>query len=152
MIICNTINKFDIHYFHNCDPIKNSIIQNGKFYRLLYSSKNFTMNNIYCILEYSSITMEKIDNNNKYKYKVKFLPQTIIYVKRLEEELLKKINNVNKRRLQLKISEQISNEYVKIMDYGLSQISNIKVLLKISGMWENESNCGVTFKIVLCNS
>ena len=151
MIICNTIDKFDIHYFHNCDPIKNSIIQNGKFYRLLYSSKNFTMNNIYCILEHSSIFYEKMDNH-KYKYKVKFFPRTINLVKQLEEQLLKKINYSNKRRSQLKIYEQISNEYVKIMDYGLSSINNLKVLLKISGIWENEHNCGVTFKIIICNS
>lgn len=151
MIICNTIDKFDIYYFHNCEPIKNSIIQNGKFYRLLYSSKNFTMNNIYCILNYNSITCEKMDNH-KYKYKVTFSPNTIIDVKQLEVDLLQKINTNNMRRPILKITEQISNDYVKIVDNSLSSISNLKVLLKISGIWENEWYCGVTFKIIICTS
>jgi hypothetical protein len=151
MIICNTIDKYDIHYFHNCDPIKNSIITNGKFYRLLYSSKNFTMNNIYCILNYNSIKYEKIDNQ-KHKYKLNFLPETILHIKHVEEQLLKKINCNNARRPQLKITEQLSNDYVKILDCKLPAINNLKVLLKISGIWENESQCGLTFKIIICNA
>ena len=149
MIISNTIDKYNINYFHKCEPVKNSIIPNSKFYRLIYSSKYCTINTVYFILNYSKIICEKMDNKYKYKYKIKFSNETINHVKELEEQLLSKINN--HKRQSMNISEHLFNEYVKIINNPLNENCDLMFLLKISGIWENDTHKGLTFKVLIIN-
>ena len=42
-----------------CDPIKNNVMNDGNFIRILYSTQWFTMNGIYLLMTLHDITCEK---------------------------------------------------------------------------------------------
>ena len=46
MNIVKTIDQYDENYVFFCDPIKNNIMNNGNFIRILYSTSLFVLNGI----------------------------------------------------------------------------------------------------------
>ncbi len=53
-----------------------------------------------------------------------------------------------------RIEEQLTNQYIKIftdkmVNYGKN--SKLELVLKISGIWDDFTSCGVTFRFYLTN-
>ena len=87
MNIVKNIEQYDENNVYFFDPIKNNIMNDGTFIRILYSTENFMLNGIYlhitlndilhflfCIIE-SFIKISVITDNtgkHKHKFTIKF--------------------------------------------------------------------------------
>ena len=155
-MITETIDSFNLNYITICDAIKNSFVIYNNFYKLLYSNKYLTFNGIFILfkLNYNYIIKDKIFfdiNDNLY---------VINKINLIEEKILNLLHI--KKEKQLKLKEFMNNGIIKFTcsDYCTINDSNFKInnlknnsnietfILKISGIWENKDNIGITFKII----
>ena len=151
MNICETIDNFDINQIFYLDPIKNTVIDNSNFIRILYSTELLTLNGLYLLLNFQSINI--INNNNRIKYciDVNKNSEIINFIKILEKNILD--NSIIKDKNQSnKLSDLLGNGYIKNINLPFYDTkfnsSNNKFILKISGIWESEIEYGLTYKIL----
>jgi hypothetical protein len=147
----NLVKNFDQYDDNNiffCEPIKNNIMNDGSFIRILYSTQNMVLNGIYLLISLNDVTCEKYYSKYKCTFNVSNNKDTIDNLKTIEEEILKKYK-INKIPMY-KINEQIKCGYIKIF----SEITNKQqcpFILKISGIWETQNNYGLTYKFITVN-
>lgn len=139
MLILN-LDNFDIQNIYFGNLLKNNIINEGSFRHINYSTKYFSLNTIYLRL---SLKMSYVfDNKLRIFFKKKDNEKIINTIKYIEEEILKSIN----KKIQLKISKYLENEMIVLHSIPPS---NFFLILKISGLWETENQCGLTFKFII---
>jgi hypothetical protein len=145
MNIVKNIEQYDENNIYFCEPIKNNVMSDGLFIRILYSTPLFVLNGVNLLIMLNDIVIEKYYN----KYKCIFNPishrEIIENIKIIEENLLKNVNIKNKIP-QFKIFEQLKNGNIKIFSENIEKISNGFFMLKISGIWETEFHYGITYK------
>lgn len=136
-----TLDNFDTQNIYFGSPLKNTIINNGRFYHINYSTKHFSLNTIYLKLP---LKMSSVYNNNKMKITFKKKENEFIMdnIKSIEEEILKPIKKSN----QFKITQYLENEAIIIHS---KPVIDFILILKISGLWETEDQCGLTFKFII---
>ena len=114
------------------DPIKNIIINNSKFIRIIYSNNLLTLNGIYLICN-----IDNKDKNNNHGL--------LLYIQSLEDNIL---NKFSKEKIKnYKIREYFNNNFINT-DYTKDQEKYTKYILKISGIWDASNNIGLTFKFL----
>jgi hypothetical protein len=145
MILIKKLEQYEDHYVHLCDPIKNNIISDGNFFRIIYSTHDVTLNGIYLLIELKNVICEKHYNKYKYSFNVNAHNDVIDNIQKIEESLLKKIK-INKNPC-FKIYEQFTNGNIKLFTEHPSN-KNMRIVLKMSGIWENETNYGLTYKFM----
>ena len=59
------ISQYNGNCIFFCEPIKNNIMNDGNFIRILYSNRNLVLNGIYINLTFNDLIIEK--HYNKYK-------------------------------------------------------------------------------------
>jgi hypothetical protein len=146
MNIVKNIDQYNDDFVYFCDPIKNNIMNNGNFIRILYSTSLFVLNGIYLNIYINQLTIEKYFNKYKCAFDIGAHANLIQRIKTIEENILKKINILGKAP-QYKIYEQISNGNIKIFSDNIDNITN-NFLLKIAGVWETEYHYGLTYKFI----
>lgn len=148
MNIVKNMNQYDENNIFFCEPIKNNIINEGNFIRILYSTHNILLNGIYLLIKLNDISCEKYYN----KYKCCFNPlnhkDIIENIKIIEENILKKIDI--KKIPQFKIIEQLKNGNIKL--FNTIDENNSSFIVKISGIWETACNYGLTYKFIKVNN
>jgi hypothetical protein len=144
MNLVKNINQYNENNIFFCEPIKNNIMNDGTFIRILYSTHNILLNGIYLLITLNDIACEKYYN----KYKCIFNPNNhkdiIDNIKTIEENILKKIDI--KKTPQLKISEQLKNGNIKL--FNTIDQSDSSFIVKISGVWETQYHFGLTYKFI----
>ena len=144
--VSNDNGSIDLQYIYFGNTINNKIIENGKFTRLYYSTPMCSFNGLYIIMELDKTNSSLIDNiknvyNNKFyidTYKNRVL---INKIKQMEENIL--LNwEIKNKTLTHHIYNGISKGFIKIN----ASRSVDKIVLKISGVWENEKYFGLTYK------
>jgi hypothetical protein len=150
MNLVKSIEQYDENNIYFCEPIKNNVMNDGLFIRILYSTPLFVLNGINLLILLNDISVEKYYN----KYKCNFNPinhkDLIENIKSIEETILKNVNIVNKIP-QFKIYEQLKNGNIKIFSENIENINNGVFMLKLSGIWETEFHFGITYKFVKIN-
>jgi len=150
MNLVKNIDQYDDNNIYFCEPIKNNVMSNGNFIRILYSTSLFVINGINLFICLNEVSIEKYYN----KYKCCFNPSQhkdiIESIKTIEENLLKNVNIKNKVP-QFKIYEQLKNGNIKIFYENIDKVNSNLFMLKISGIWETEIHYGVTYKFVKIN-
>jgi hypothetical protein len=150
MNLVKNIDQYDENNVYFCEPIKNNVMNDGLFIRILYSTPSFVLNGINLLIILNDISVEKYYN----KYKCNFNPTNhkdlIENIKSIEENILKNVNIVNKIP-QFKIYEQLKNGNIKIFFENVENVNNGLFMLKISGIWETEFHFGITYKFVKIN-
>lgn len=144
MNIVNKISQFNPDYIYLCEPIKNNIMLDGNFIRILYSTSLFTMVGVYLYIPFYSLHIEKFYNKYKCVFDANLHQDMIAQIKYIEESILNKTNIPNKIATY-KIYEQFSNGNIKIFSEGIDKIKH-SFILKISGIWETDTHYGVTYK------
>jgi len=124
--------NYNINNIFFYEPVKNTIMDDSKFIRIIYSDEHVILNGLYLKID--------IENNSNV---LNFLDKT-------ERKILNmyKINknNVNKNQC-IKIQEQIQ---ILINKNILNKnILNKNIIIKISGIWETNLMMGLTFKLIL---
>ena len=146
MNIVKTLDQFKINEIYFCDPIKNNVMSEGSFIRILYSSPIFVMNGVYLIIPLSNLGIEKYYNKYKCTFQLNNHIDLINQIKHVEELIIKKINIPHKIP-QFKIYEQLRNGYIKIFTENVDRV-NSSFILKISGLWETNNSYGLTYKFM----
>jgi len=148
MNIYETIEKFDINNIFYLDPIKNTVIDNSNFIRILYSNDLLTLNGIYILLDFKDLSI--INNNNRIKYNIDTISNKHIidFIKNLEKNILD--NSIINNKIQCnKLTDLLSNGCIKNISNSFSDTKYTnKFILKISGIWESDIEYGLTYKIL----
>ena len=146
MNIVKTIEQYNEDSVYFCDPIKNNIMTEGNFIRILYSTPIFILNGVYLSISINQLTIEKYFNKYKCSFDIHSHMNIIDKIRTIEEGILRKINIKNKIP-QCKIFEQVRNGNIKIFSDNIEKNNNT-FLLKIAGIWETECNYGLTYKFI----
>lgn len=149
MNLVKKIDQYDENNIFFCEPIKNNIMFDSNFIRILYSTLNITLNGVYLLIEINDVTYEKYYNKNKCIFNTNTHKELIDKIKIIEENLLKKIEIHNKIP-QFKIYEQFNNGNIKFFSDNNTKNNNF-FILKISGIWETQINYGLTYKFTKVN-
>ena len=149
MNIVKRIDQYDDNCILLCDPIKNNVMNDGNFIRILYSTNTFTLNGIYLYITLNDIICEKYYSKYRCTFNVSNHKDIIDNLKIIEDDLLKKCDIIDKAP-QYKIYEQLKNGNLKIFnDVGNRSVCSF--ILKISGIWETQYNYGLTYKFIKIN-
>lgn len=141
----------DIHQFDNrstyfCDSIRNNIINEGNFIRILYSNKFVTFNGIYLYIPLHDAICEKSHNKLICNFQVSNYREMLNKIKMIEDSILSKMNIADKTRLH-KIYEQLCTGNIKLFGENYLK-STSSFILKISGVWETKYQYGLTYKFL----
>ena len=134
------------------EPISNNIIPNCNFIRIVYSSHCFSLNGVYLVIDINNVSIDKYYNKYKCKFDINANKYIIDLIKDLEINILKKINIVNKIPVY-KIYDIFNGGNIKFF-HEIDNICNLKqysIVLKISGVWETDTEYGLTYKFVTIN-
>jgi len=149
MNIVKKIEQYDDNNIFFCEQTKNNVMNEGNFIRILYSTHNVVLNGIYLLITFNDISCEKYYTKYRCCFNVNTHIDIINNLKIIEENILKKYENINKLP-QYKIYEQLRNGNLKIFtDIGNKTICSF--ILKISGIWETEDKYGLTYKFIKIN-
>jgi len=142
-------NDYKDHYVFFNESVKNTVMDDSSFIRIIYSNKNFTLNGIYFKLAFVYDTT--YDNFFKNSHN----NQLLIFIKKMEKSILT-LYNIDKP-FSYKLNDHLSNNINKLYsdsnkNYNYYNYNNkLNIILKISGIWETSSKIGLTFKLIDSN-
>ena len=147
------VNNFNEKYVYFNEPVKNTIIANSTFRRILYSNEFMTLNNLQFLINIRNIKMVKF--YQKYKCFINNddnnIKNLITRLVNIENILLEKINSTSKIP-KYSLLEQVRLGFIKCCHDENQKINDnnttINIHFKISGLWESETEYGVTYKII----
>ena len=140
--------KWDNYFVLFGDKIKNKIIEKSDFCNLIYSTELGTFNNIIFTVTFKNVMIDTYFN----KYKCMFSSANEEVVEQLlsiESQILNKYNRTKKKNY--KLLQQLSTnsfKFLSMVQYKKQQMKEFSVCIKLSGMWENEEECGIIYKFV----
>ena len=134
---------------------KRNMIMDGTFAKIIYSNQYFSLNSIYFDFTIEILSIEKQMNKfimkyNPNSYANNTLIQELSKIEYRIIEYYKQINQINKRTNCI-LNKQLLTGNLKIYkDYNLSKINKNppQYIIKISGIWENNNEIGITYKII----
>jgi len=145
MNLVKNIEQYNNNSLFFCEPIKNNIMCDGNFIRILYSTENITLNGVYLLVDLKDVISEKFYNKYKCSFNILNHKTIIDHLKTIEEDMLKKYKT--NKTPSYKIYEQLRCGFIKIF-YDIGNRENCSFILKISGIWENQNNYGLTYKFI----
>lgn len=120
-------NKYNVNNVFFYEPVKNTVMDDSKFIRIIYSDALIILNGLY--LKINKIDKKKTDNIDKLLKNIELL----------EKNVLNKYNS-NKVKIT-KIKDHLQ--------YLIKKNEKLDIfILKISGIWETEQMIGITFKFI----
>jgi hypothetical protein len=146
MNIAKRLDQYNDYYVYFCEPIRNNIMSDSNFIRIIYSNNFMTLSGIYLIININDMLCEKYYN----KFKCIFNPinhiEVIEKIKEIEYNLLTKVE-IKDKNPDYKIYEQFKNGFIKIFYEVIPKQTN-SFILKISGIWETQNSYGLTYKFI----
>ena len=166
MNLATQLDQFREENVYFCESIRNNIMTEGNFIRILYSNQFITFNGVYLLIhllenfnESPSTLSSSLSHFNKFKctFNTTIHKEIINQIKVIEDSILSKVNIINKTKLY-KIHEQLCTGNVKLFtdtsaNHGQAHVnttssSSSSFILKISGIWETKYQYGLTFKFL----
>jgi hypothetical protein len=158
MNIVKTIDQYNSNYIYFLEPIKNNIMNDSSFIRIVYSDNLVMLNGVFLLVNIDNIITEKYYNKIKCTFNITEYTNLIYKIKLIEESILNKIPITNKTK-KYKIYEQLMSGSIRIFNdeenNNINKVNNnpIKInhnkfILKISGIWETNYELGLTYKFV----
>lgn len=146
MYMAIPVNQYKSSNIFFGEPIKNTIIENSVFRRIIYSMPEISFNSINIFLIFKDITIRKFYNKWKCIFNDISVRNSLINI---ESNILQKLRLNNKNPVY-SITQQIQNNMFKIFSDKIvpGEFSNYTVVLRISGIWESEKEYGITYKFV----
>jgi hypothetical protein len=148
MNLVQLIENYNSNNILFCDPIKNNIMNDGNFIRIIYSTDVITFNGIYLLINLYDCSCEKYYNKIKCMFNSNNQKDLIEKLKSIEEDILKKYKS--NKIPSYKIFDQINSGFIKIYS-EITNKSNNLFILKISGIWETNTHYGLTYKFIKTN-
>jgi len=148
MFVVLNINDFNLRNIFYQEKVKNTVMDNSNFSRIVYSTELFTLNGIFIKFSFTLNSIEKVFNKYKCSFDNKNLENQHIVskLKMIENHILKRYHFEKKIPIY-RITEQLNNNYLKIFNEQ-SYSKETEFILKIYGIWETEYEYGVTYKFI----
>ena len=147
MNIVLTDSQYNINNIYYGQPIQNTVMDNSKFIKILYSTEDIILNGIQYLLTFKNITKELYFKKVKISYDINSHISIFKRLDEIEQNILEKYvcNKTPKKVLWFLFNEG----YIKLFPNTENDInsSNNNFILKISGIWENTTEYGITYKI-----
>jgi hypothetical protein len=138
--------NFNSNYIYFNEPIQNTIINESRFIRILYSTPNIIFNGINILLKINIDGIDKQYNKNIIYYSIEKNTDTINNIKNIEKTILDKYSSSKVPAYNL--ASQVNTGVLKLFSDSNDKKKNIDVILKISGLWEDNSSYGITYKFL----
>ena len=122
MLLIEHIESYNKQFLFLLPPVKNNLIMNSIFTRIIYSPPMISFNGLYLSIPFTE--------NQSFIQKLHEIENDILSVYTC--------SSTKKKNLQIK----------QLISYKISNITN-KVILKISGIWESETSFGLAYKLIL---
>lgn len=148
------IEKYDFNkdfvFFQN--PVKNIIMQDGNFTRIIYSNSLFVLNSIILTINLHIVHIEKYFNKYKYFFDCKNenTRREIEKMSLIEKQILDRMQFPGKTPAY-RIYQQLSYGNIKFYTESLPYNEEQKIYIKLSGVWETENEYGISFKFIDSN-
>jgi hypothetical protein len=141
-------NQFDISHIYYTEPIQNIVLDNSSFVKLIYSNEYIMISGIYLLLHLKITSKENYFKKIKVTYDVTSNKELLHKLYEIENQILNKYSNSKKPRKI--IYETLNGGTIKLFPNNeTDSISAINsFILKISGLWENETEYGLTYKLL----
>ena len=152
MYLAINLEDFSPHFVMLSEKTKNNVMNNSDFYRLYYSDCLHNSNGLYIYFTLQDLTISKYFNKLKASFD-NSKNQTLIHkLQQVERKILNLFPNKRKEAIH-RISEQLNNNFIKIFGEHTNFDKNkpFPVILKISGMWSDISQYGLTFRFYIVN-
>ena len=144
-----TLNKqlYDINYLYIMEPVSNNVIENGVFYRLMYSNSHMTLNSLIFEIHLEDVNVTKMFNKYKITYTNKS-DSPFRFIEKVENEILQKFQMEKKPKRC--IMDCVNAENIKLYSEKelLSHYDSLTIYIKVSGFWLNETEYGLTYKFL----
>ena len=134
--------KYDINYIYILPSKSNYVLKNSRYSRILYSNEHITLNGLYIPIQLNNLQISK--KYNKYFLRFTDKLKNIII---LEKKILDRISKKKHHNTIIKTSIE-NKRFVIDSKYP---INNNNFILHISGMWENNYEVGLIYKIIYFN-
>lgn len=142
----NIYNKIeDIHSKNTffTKPTINKLTCYKLFYKIAYNIDNFVLNTLLIEINVSNITIIKEQNN--YKIIINIDNAFLLKLKEYEQQVLNTMNIIIHKTPVISSQKYINNNTL-IYNYKYNP-ENIKIYLRISGIWESDTQYGLITKI-----
>jgi hypothetical protein len=137
----------DYVFFQN--SVKNTVMQDSNFTRIIYSNVLFILNSIVFTLELNMIHYEQYFNKYKYFFNCcsEKNSREIEKISEIEKQILSRINFPGKNP-SYKIKQQLSSGNIKFYTESIRNNLEQNIYIKLSGIWETEYEYGISFKFI----
>ena len=149
MYVVLELDDLNINNVFYQEKVKNTVMENSNFLRVVYSNELFILNGIFVKFLLNLQTVEKSFNKYKCLFDVKQHSDIITKISMIEKNLMERHLFTNKTPVY-RISEQLNNGFLKIFNETECTDKN-DFILKIYGIWENECEYGLTYKFININ-
>ena len=146
MYVVLDLDKMNINNVFYQEKVKNTVMDNSNFLRVVYSNELFTLNGVFVKFNLSLQTVEKSFNKYKCLFDVKTHNEVVLKIASFEKNIMSRHLFINKTPVY-RISDQLNNGYLKIFNEASCNQTN-EFILKIYGIWENEFEYGLTYKFI----
>ena len=141
---------FNINNIYFSNHIKNKIMHNGFFQILFYSTEYFSTQGAFIKMPFNQVSLTKYYRKYKCFFNIKSNANLLKNISKLEFDILEK-NNPRKTK-QLKITNMLKKGFFKIHNgEEIQENINCIFILKISGVWENQGEVGLTYRMFMFN-
>lgn len=130
---------------------KKNIIMDGKFTKVLYSDDLLTTNGVSIVIPFHNTSLDKTYNKTMLKFQTSDptnakLCSELAWIEKYILDYYKQITS-NTKTSTTTLNDHMNNGNVKI--YRDSNATSIKhVVIKISGIWEDQTRVGLTYKFM----
>lgn len=149
---------FDVSKIYFLDK-KTNMIMDGVFTKIIYSNNCMSMNGIYIDFPIKNVTNKNnsknimqfdVLNNKDMIQKMTDIEKQIIhyYIQYFSLSSHRTQENVQNKTIMYNLKNQLQNGTIKYYkEYEHSQKPS-SYYIKFSGIWENQSEIGITFKLI----
>jgi hypothetical protein len=136
------------------DKNPNNIMDNGYFYRILYSDTFYKSTGLIVYFEFNTVSIENYFNKIKCyinKENNKIIIKELVDIEKSLINTFAKNQSITLKPSYI-LSKQLNNDFIKIFSEKHQEIGrrkNIKLILKISGIWTNLTEFGITFRFYI---
>jgi hypothetical protein len=124
MLLLENMDSYNKQFLFLLPPVKNNLIVNSIFTRIIYSPPKISFNGLYLSIPFSETVQ----------------PSMLQKLNEIENDILSVYTCSSSKKKNLHIKQ--------LFLYKLSHITD-KVILKISGIWESETAFGLAYKLIL---
>lgn len=141
-------------YIHFSEPVHNSIMNDSYFIRIIYSDGDASLFGLMIPMYFNGVTIMKSFNKSIIVYDLYSHRDMILKICNLEMSILERYNRLLKSFHCKKcpvynLTTQLRSCSIKLFDDIDKKMDECNIILKISGIWENEKEIGITFKFIL---